>query len=200
MGAREEVRCRQLNDNSIALKRDEERGGETTAAAVRIPDRCPARAAAGRGLAYENAPDRRQRHVLPDAFDAIAIAYVLPVRTYDSALAPDAGRDRLHDLGRGYAGQALGSLFFGWLGERLGRIPTAIITIAMFSATSLLCAFAWSYRSLLWIRFLQGLGLGGETPVMHAYIRLQSQGPRAVHAGLSTAVSARRTRQPWPAG
>jgi putative MFS transporter len=102
-----------------------------------------------------------------DAFDAIAIAYVLPVLIPLWKLSPaEIGAM----ISIGYAGQALGSLFFGWLGERIGRIPTAVITIAIFSATSLGCAFAWSYQSLLVIRFLQGLGLGGETPVMHAYI------------------------------
>jgi len=70
----------------------------------------------------------------------------------------------------GYAGQVIGSLFFGWLGERIGRIPAAGITIALFSLTSLGCVFADSYQTLLWLRFIQGLGLGGETPVMHAYI------------------------------
>jgi len=102
-----------------------------------------------------------------DAFDAIAIAYVLPVLIPLWRLAPaEIGAM----ISIGYAGQALGSLFFGWLGERIGRIPTAVITIAIFSVTSLGCAFAWSYASLLVIRFLQGFGLGGETPVMHAYI------------------------------
>ena len=35
---------------------------------------------------------------------------------------------------------------------------------------SLGCVFSPDYRTLFWMRFLQGLGLGGETPVMHAYI------------------------------
>ena len=35
---------------------------------------------------------------------------------------------------------------------------------------SFACAFAWDYNSLLAIRFLQGLGLGGEIPIMATYI------------------------------
>jgi MFS transporter, putative metabolite:H+ symporter len=35
---------------------------------------------------------------------------------------------------------------------------------------SLACAFAWDYSSMLTFRFLQGLGLGGEIPIMITYV------------------------------
>ena len=102
-----------------------------------------------------------------DAFDAVALAYVLPAIVPLWKLTPvDIGAI----LAIGYAGQIIGSLFFGWLGERIGRVPTAVITIAIFSVFSLGCCFADDYRTLFWMRFFQGIGLGGETPVMHAYI------------------------------
>ncbi len=102
-----------------------------------------------------------------DAFDAIAIAYVLPVLIPLWKLGPQEIGGM---ISIGYAGQVVGSLLFGWLGERIGRIPTAIITIALFSLASLACVFADSYQALLWLRLVQGVGLGGETPPMHAYI------------------------------
>jgi putative MFS transporter len=102
-----------------------------------------------------------------DAFDALAIAYVLPVLIGMWKLTPlEIGGL----IAIGYAGQAIGSLFFGWLAEKIGRVPCALITLAIFSVMSLACAFAWSFQSLLWMRFVQGLGLGGEIPIMHAYV------------------------------
>src|SRR5437763_2365301 len=57
-----------------------------------------------------------------DAFDALAIAYVLPVRIGMWNLAP--GQIGLR-IAAGLAGQPIGASFFGWLAERHGRIPAA---------------------------------------------------------------------------
>src|SRR5215469_12028838 len=55
-----------------------------------------------------------------DGFDALAIAYVLPVLVPLWHLSfPQFGLM----IGAGYAGQLVGSIFFGWLGERIGRVP-----------------------------------------------------------------------------
>ena len=102
-----------------------------------------------------------------DAFDALAIAYVLPVLIGLWKLTP--GQIGLL-ISIGYAGQILGSVFFGWLAERIGRVPCTLYTLAIFSVTSFLCIFAWNVDSLMAIRFVQGLGLGGEIPVMATYI------------------------------
>src|SRR5438270_8611280 len=102
-----------------------------------------------------------------DAFDALAIAYVLPVLIGMWKLAP--GQIGLL-IAAGFAGQLIGAIFFGWLAERIGRIPGAIWTIGIFSVFSVVCAFSWSFQSMLVFRFLQGLGLGGEVPIAAAYI------------------------------
>ena len=102
-----------------------------------------------------------------DAFDALAIAYVLPVLISVWGLTPgEVGVV----ISIGYAGQAIGSIFFGWLGERAGRVPCAQYTLLIFSIMSLACAFAPNYFPLLAMRFIQGLGLGGEIPIMATYI------------------------------
>src|SRR3954470_24536726 len=102
-----------------------------------------------------------------DAFDALAIASVLPVLIGMWKLAPS-------QIGlliaAGFAGQLVGAIFFGWLAERIGRIPGAIWTIGIFSVFSVVCAFSWSFQSMLVFRFIQGLGLGGEVPIAAAYI------------------------------
>ncbi len=102
-----------------------------------------------------------------DAFDALAIAYVLPVLIPMWKLAP-AQIGLLISIG--YAGQLIGALGFGWVAERIGRVRTATWTIGLFALFSLICAFSWSYQSMLWFRFIQGLGLGGQVPIAAAYI------------------------------
>jgi putative MFS transporter len=113
-----------------------------------------------------------------DAFDALAIAYALPALIPQFHIAP-ASIGPLISIG--YAGQALGALFFGWLGERIGRVRTAQITIAIFGLMSLACASAQSYEQLFVYRFIQGFGLGGEVPIAAAYIseiaRADKRGP-----------------------
>ena len=102
-----------------------------------------------------------------DAFDALAIATVLPVLVPLWKLTPP-------QIGllisAGFLGQLIGALFFGWIGERFGRMQAMVWSIATFAVMSLVCALAWDYNSLLVFRTLQGIGLGGEVPVAAVYI------------------------------
>ncbi len=102
-----------------------------------------------------------------DAFDSITIAYVLPVLIGMWKL--DAGAIG-GLIAVGFAGQAVGSIGAGWLAERVGRLLAMQITLLIFTIGSFACAFAWSYDSLWWIRFVQGVGLGGQVPLMAAYV------------------------------
>lgn len=102
-----------------------------------------------------------------DAFDALAIAAVLP------ALVPLwklTGPQIGFMISSGYLGQLIGALFFGWVGERYGRRPAVIGATLMFSLMSIGCGMAWDYNSLVVFRVLQGIGLGGEVPVAAVYI------------------------------
>lgn len=102
-----------------------------------------------------------------DAFDALAIASVLPVLVSMWKLSPP-------QIGllisAGYLGQLIGALYFGWFAERYGRMTGMVWSIAIFAAMSLICALAWNYESLLIFRVIQGFGLGGEVPIAAAYI------------------------------
>ena len=42
--------------------------------------------------------------------------------------------------------------------------------LVIFTLGSFSCAAAWSLGSMMVLRFIQGLGLGGEIPIMHAYV------------------------------
>jgi MFS transporter, putative metabolite:H+ symporter len=102
-----------------------------------------------------------------DAFDALAIAFVLPVLVPAWHLAPQQVGFL---IAAGYVGQLAGALFFGWVAERYGRVVAIVWSILIFAVMSLACAFAWDYHSLLTARVVQGFGLGGEVPVAATYI------------------------------
>ncbi len=102
-----------------------------------------------------------------DAFDSIAIAYVLPPLIGMWHLTPPQIGSL---IGIGFLGQLVGAVGFGWIAERWGRRNSMLVTLLIFTLGSLACAAATSYDMLLWLRFLQGIGLGGEIPLMAAYV------------------------------
>lgn len=102
-----------------------------------------------------------------DGFDLQVIAYALPVLVGAWKLKPD---EIGYLISAGFVGQIVGALLFGWLSERVGRMPALAMSIGVFAVMSLICAFAWDYQSLLVFRLLQGIGIGGEVPVAAAYI------------------------------
>ncbi|MGP3535773.1 MFS transporter [Microbacterium sp. RD1] len=59
-------------------------------------------------------------------------------------------------------GIAVGGVFFGYLGDRIGRRRVLIITIALFGAFTLARAFAPNYEILLLFGVIAAIGLGGE--------------------------------------
>ena len=102
-----------------------------------------------------------------DAFDALTVAYVLP------ALIP-LWQLRPTEIGAlisiGYAGQAIGGLLSGWLADKYGRVPVMVGNIVLFSLMSFACILAQSYAILFALRFVQGIGLGGEVPIANTYV------------------------------
>ena len=102
-----------------------------------------------------------------DAFDALAIASVLPAIVPMWKLTPPQIGFL---ISAGFLGQLLGALFFGWIAEKYGRMTGMIWSIATFAVMSFVCAFAWNYESLLVFRLIQGFGLGGEVPIAAVYI------------------------------
>jgi MFS family permease len=59
-------------------------------------------------------------------------------------------------------GWATGGLVFGWLGDRIGRARTMVLTIFVYSLFTGLSAFAYSWMDFAAYRFLTGMGVGGE--------------------------------------
>jgi putative MFS transporter len=102
-----------------------------------------------------------------DAFNALSIAFVLPILVpLWHITPPDIGIM----IGASYVGQLVGAFAFSWGAERYGRIPCAAAATAIYAVMSLACATAWSFNVLLAFRFIQGIGVGGEMPVAATYI------------------------------
>jgi putative MFS transporter len=102
-----------------------------------------------------------------DAFDALSLAFALPVLISLWHITP-AQSGLL--IGASYIGQLIGALLFSSLAEKFGRIPSMTVAVALMSVMSLGCAIAGSFPALLVCRLVQGVGLGGEMPVAAAYI------------------------------
>jgi putative MFS transporter len=102
-----------------------------------------------------------------DAFDALSLAFVLPVLVPSWGLSP---RQIGVLIAIGYLSQLLGALIFGSLAESNGRIRSAAAAVAIMSVMSLGCAISATFGALLVCRFLQGIGVGGEMPVAAVYI------------------------------
>src|SRR5271165_1860260 len=77
-----------------------------------------------------------------DAFDALSIAYVLPVIVPLWKLAPGQIGTL---ISFGFLGQLVGALAGGALAERFGRRPVIIVAVTWFGLLSFACGFAWSY-------------------------------------------------------
>jgi putative MFS transporter len=102
-----------------------------------------------------------------DAFDALSLAFVLPVLVRLWGITPvQIG----WLISVGYLGQFVGALLFGAMAERYGRIRSASGATALMSVMSLACALAGSFPTLLVLRLVQGIGVGGEMPVAAVYI------------------------------
>jgi len=67
-------------------------------------------------------------------------------------------------LSSGYFGIFVGSVLFGYLGDRHGRRFGAILGVLAYSIPGLLTVFVTSFEQLAVLRFLTGLGMGGVVP------------------------------------
>jgi putative MFS transporter len=94
-----------------------------------------------------------------DAFDALSLAFVLPVLKGLWQLTP-AQIGFL--ISASYVGQFFGALLFGALAEKFGRIRSATLAIGVMSIMAIVCVFAGSFEALLLCRFIQGIGVGGR--------------------------------------
>jgi len=65
----------------------------------------------------------------------------------------------------GLFGMFVGAAVSGSLADRFGRKAVLMATLLVYSLATGLTALVWGYGALLVLRFVTGLGLGGELPV-----------------------------------
>ncbi|MEW6022707.1 MAG: aromatic acid/H+ symport family MFS transporter [Pseudomonadota bacterium] len=96
-----------------------------------------------------------------DGFDTASIGFIAPALRGEWGLSAAA----LAPLfGAGLFGLMAGALLLGPMADRFGRKPVLLLSVAFFGLTSLLSSFADNMTTLLVLRFLTGLGLGGAMP------------------------------------
>jgi AAHS family 4-hydroxybenzoate transporter-like MFS transporter len=98
-----------------------------------------------------------------DGFDTQAIAFTGPSITQAFGLGAGA---LAPILTAGIVGMVIGAMGLGLLGDKFGRRPTIIGSVALFGLASLATAFAQTTEQILVLRFIAGLGMGGATPVV----------------------------------
>ena len=104
---------------------------------------------------------------LLDGFDLLAISFAAPAISSDWQLAPEA-------LGivfsSGLAGMTAGSFLLGPMADRIGRRRMIILATLCLGAATLATSQAWSLWSLLALRFITGLAIGGLLPSLNTLV------------------------------
>jgi MFS family permease len=126
-----------------------------------------------------------------DGMDSFIYALVLVPALAE--LLPNSGIE-VSPANIGYYGSILfGFFLFGWgtsmiwgaIGDRIGRVRALMLTILCYSVFTFLCAFVTSIWQLAILRFLCGIGIGGEQPTGAAYIAEElDENRRKMGAGL----------------
>jgi MFS transporter, AAHS family, 4-hydroxybenzoate transporter len=100
-----------------------------------------------------------------DGFDSQAIAFAAPY------LSGQYHLDKVmmgNVFSIGLVGTLIGGFVFGYLGDRLGRRPAIIFATAAFGVLTLAFVLAAGYGSLLMLRLIDGIALGGMLPLAWA--------------------------------
>jgi MFS family permease len=68
-------------------------------------------------------------------------------------------------------GAVAGSMFFGWLTDRLGRKKLFTLTVLVYLVATIACGLSWNFWSFAVFRMLTGAGIGGEYAAVNATIQ-----------------------------
>ncbi|WP_071058078.1 MFS transporter [Pelistega sp. MC2] len=100
--------------------------------------------------------------VLLDGFDIAIVAYIAPLLKTELSL----GSQHLSYLFMsGVLGLMLGSMIFGSLADKFGRKSVLLVSMLLYGVSTSLCGLVGNIDSLIFLRFITGLGLGGAMPV-----------------------------------
>ena len=113
------------------------------------------------------------------AFAALAFAYFfelgdLNTFAYAAPAIIGAWHINVHTVAvitsASFGGMFIGAMSGGAMASRLGRKRAFILSTLLYSAFSLLNAFAWNVVSLAVLRFITGIGLSSMTVIANTYI------------------------------
>ncbi len=93
-----------------------------------------------------------------DFYDLILYSFLLVPIARELHLTP---ADSSLALGTSLLMTAAGGIIFGFIGDRFGRRPTILATVAIYGIGTLLCAASHSLTELIIYRSITGLGMGG---------------------------------------
>ena len=100
--------------------------------------------------------------MLLDGYDLYVFTNVLPAAAQSGFSTPLQNADF---ISKTFLGMTIGALVTGFLGDHFGRRFTYQINLLIFGLASLAAAFAPDMTTLIWLRFVMGLGLGAEIVV-----------------------------------
>ncbi len=100
-----------------------------------------------------------------DGFDMISIGFIAkPIMTQFKLDPVQMG----NVFSIGLVGTLIGGFGLGWIADRVGRRPAVIYATGAFGVLTILLAFANGYASLLVLRLIDGIAIGGMLPVAWA--------------------------------
>ncbi|WP_406375753.1 MFS transporter [Streptomyces sp. NBC_00647] len=102
-----------------------------------------------------------------EAFDQLLAASALPVLMKEWHLTTGQATFAVTSAS---IGMLLGAVAAGWMGDRIGRVRTVALGVAVTALASLAVALSGSIETFALFRFVQGLGIGGVVPVAATYI------------------------------
>jgi MFS family permease len=94
-----------------------------------------------------------------------AVTYLLNLPASDPATSGKINEFAGYTTSIFMIGWAIGGIFFGILGDRIGRAKTMMLTVLFYSAFTGLSALSTSVWDFAFYRFLTGLGVGGQFAV-----------------------------------
>lgn len=99
--------------------------------------------------------------IMFDGYDAAVMGFIAPALIEHWGISRSAMGPI---LGAAMFGVALGALIAGPMSDRFGRKRVILLSVLIFSAFSLACAYAASPTQMALLRFIAGLGLGAVMP------------------------------------